>query len=120
MRLVTIILNTKVMLIKKTLSIKEYVEELRQHLKDINNLKISDTWKVQSTIAIDFMPFKDADEKRVMHSKSDNKEIMVGKETDEIIKELSESLFSGYQKGLEESMKGSDVAFGCANLSYYK
>ena len=43
MRLVTIILNTKVMLIKKTLSIKEYVEELRQHLKDINNLKISDT-----------------------------------------------------------------------------
>ena len=42
-----------------------------------------------------------------MHSKSDNIEIMMGSETDEIIEELFESLLQRYQEVLEESMKGS-------------
>ena len=43
-----------------------------------------------------------------MHTKSNNIEIMVGSETDEIIKELFKSLLQRYQEGLEESMKGSE------------
>ena len=32
----------------KTLSVEEYLNKIRPYLKDIiNNLKISDTWKVQ-------------------------------------------------------------------------
>ena len=37
-----------------------------------------------------------------MHSNSNNIEIMTGNKTDEIINELSESLFTRYQLGLEE------------------
>ena len=34
-------------------------------------------WKIQLTIAIDFISSKDNDEERIMHSKSDDKEIMI-------------------------------------------
>ena len=37
-------------------------------------------------IAINFKPSKDTNEKCVMHSQSDNREIMIGKEADEVIK----------------------------------
>ena len=90
MLLVTIILNVK----NKTLVIKEYVEEIKPYLKDtINSLKKSDTWKIQLRIAINFMPSKNIDKKHVMHSKSNNIEIMIGKETVNAIKECLELLF---------------------------
>ena len=34
-------------------------------------------WKIQLTIAIDFISSKDNDEEHIMHSKSDDKEIMI-------------------------------------------
>ena len=39
-----------------------------------------------------FIPSKDSDEIRTMHTKSNNIEIMIGNERDEIIEELFESL----------------------------
>ena len=42
----------------------------------IINLQKSDTWKIQLTIAINFVSSKDVDEERVMHSESDNIEFM--------------------------------------------
>ena len=47
-------------------------------------------------------------------------EIIIGRETNEIIEELFESLLERYQKGLEESMKGSEFAFGNVDSQYYK
>ena len=44
-----------------------------------------------------------------MHSKSDNIEIMIGKETDEVLKETFESICPKYQIGLEESIKGTKL-----------
>ena len=41
---------------------------------------------------------KDPDETGTMHTKSDNIEIMMGSETDEIIEELSESLLKRYRE----------------------
>ena len=41
---------------------------------------------------------KDPDETCTMHTKSDNIEIMMGSETDEIIEELSESLLKRYRE----------------------
>ena len=38
-----------------------------------------------------------------MHTKSNNVEIMIDSETDEIIKDLFESFLQKYQEGLEES-----------------
>ena len=60
--------------------------KIRPYLKDIiNNLKNSERWKIQLTITIKFIPSKDNDEERVMHSKSDNKEIKINDKADEVI-----------------------------------
>ena len=92
----------------------------RPYLSDIiNNLKTQGEWKIHLTIAIKFISSKDFGETRIMHSKNDNIELMMGRETDEIIKELSESLLQRYQEGLEESMRGSDFIFDGADILYY-
>ena len=51
--------------------------------------------------------FKDTNEERIMHSKSDNIEIMISDKADEVIEEHFQSLLSRNQVGLETSMKGS-------------
>ena len=57
----------------KALSVEEYLNKIRPYLKDIiNNLKKSNTWKIQLAIANKFIFSTDNDEERVMHSKSDN------------------------------------------------
>ena len=58
-------------------------------MKDIiNKLKNSETWKIQLTIAINFISSKGNVEERQMHSKSDNIEIMNNDKADQVIKEL--------------------------------
>ena len=54
-----------------------------------------------------------------MHSKSDNIEIMVNDEADEVIKELFESLKRRHQCNLE-LMKGSEFVFDYVHLLYYE
>ena len=39
------------------------------------NFQQPDIWKIQLTIAINFISSKDTDEERVMHSRSDNKNL---------------------------------------------
>ena len=81
-------MNTKVKNRNKALSLEKYLNKIRPYLKDIiNNLKKSDTWKIQITIAVNFISSIDIDEKRVMYSKSDNIEIMMNDEADEVMKE---------------------------------
>ena len=56
----------------------------------------------------------------IMHSKSNNVEIMMGTETDDIINELFESFFKKYQEGLETKMReGSNFVFESVDLLYY-
>ena len=43
-------------------------------------------WKIQLTMQINFISFKDSEETRAMHAKSHNIEIMMGNKTDEIKK----------------------------------
>ena len=71
-------------------------------------------------MTINFISSKDTDEDRVMHSKSDNIEIMIYDKADEFIKEHFESLLSRYQTGLENSMENSDFIFDCVNFLHYK
>ena len=69
----------------KTLSVEECFNKIRPSVKDIiNNLKESDTWKIQFTIGINFISSIDKDEEHIMHSKSDNIEIMINGEADEV------------------------------------
>ena len=70
-------------------------------------------------MGIDFFSSKASDETRIMHSKSDNVENMMGSEIDEIIEELFGSLLQRYQKGLEESSRGGDFIFDSFDILYY-
>ena len=105
----------------KILTVNEYLDMIRPYLVDIiNDHKIESEWKIQLTVAINFISSKpDSDETRIMHAKSDNIEIMTGSETDEVIEELFESLLQRYQRGLEESMRGSEFVFDDVNSLYY-
>ena len=63
-------------------------------------------------MAIIFISSKsDSDETRTMHTKSDNIEIMMRSETDEIMEELIKFFLKRYQEGLEESMRGIEFTF---------
>ena len=57
------------------LPVEEYLNKIRPCLRDlVNDLKQSDTWKIQLTITINFISSKgDNDQDHVMHSKSDNR-----------------------------------------------
>ena len=103
----------------KNLSIKKYLKIIKPYLIDkINEHKthglvryhsdnkswLEETyseWKIQLTMAINFISSKDYYETRTMNTKSNNVEIMIGSETDEIIEDLFESFFQN-QEGLEE------------------
>ena len=107
----------------KNLSIKEYIDVVRPYLSDIiNNHKAQGKWRIHSgntkiehktqgewkihlTMAINFISSKaDSNETRTIHAESDNIEIMMGRETDEIIEEPFKSLLQKYREGLEEQL----------------
>ena len=79
----------------------------------------SEKGKIQLTMSINFITSKDSDETRNMQTKSNNIEIMVGSETDEIIEEFFKPLLQRYQEGLEESMNGSEFIFDSVNILHY-
>ena len=50
----------------KNVSVKEYLNVVKLYLKDIiTNLQITDTWKIQLTIAINIISSEDIDERCV-------------------------------------------------------
>ena len=105
----------------KYLSSEKYLDIIRPYLSDmINDHKIQSEGKIQLTMQISFISSKDSEETRTRHTKSHNIEIMIGNKTGEIIKNLFESLLQKYQKGLEESMIGSEFIRDRVNLLYYR
>ena len=56
------------------------------HHKHHNNLKKSDTWKIQLKMAINFIYYIGSYVERLMRSKKDSIEIMINDEADEVIK----------------------------------
>ena len=76
----------------------------------MNDLRKSDTWKIQLTTAINLISSKDNDEQRKMPSKSNDINIIINDKADEIIEELFESLLSRYQIGLETPVRGRDIS----------
>ena len=104
----------------KTLLVEEYLNKIRPCLKDItNNLKISNTWKIELTTANNFISSIDSDEEHLIHSKSDHVEIMINDEAGEVIKEPFDSLKNRYKNNLE-SIKDSDFVLDYVHLLYYK
>ena len=85
----------------------------------VNNLKDSDTGKIQLTIANNFISSISTDEERLMHSKSDNINIIIKVEADEVIKEIFDLLKNRSQNNLE-SIKVSQFVFDYVHLLFYK
>ena len=105
----------------KILTVKEYLGLIESYLADmINDYKSKGKWKIQLTADINFSSFKpDSDETGIIHTKSDNTEIMIGSDTNEVIKELFKSFLQRYQEGLQEKMRGSEFKFDGIHLLYY-
>ena len=71
----------------KTLSVEDYLNRIVPYLKGIiNSLKKSHSWKIQLAIANNFISSIDNDEEHALHSKSNNMEIMINDEANEVIK----------------------------------
>ena len=75
--------------------------------------------KIQLIMAIIFFS-KYSVEIRTMHTTNNNREVMIGNETDDIIKDLFDSFLQRCQEDLEESMKGSEFVFDSVDLLFYK
>ena len=77
--------------------IKQSLDQLKPHLKDnINNLKKSDTWKIQLIVAISFISWGKCKVFKKCHI-----ETMTYDKADEVTKERFESLLFRYQIGSE-------------------
>ena len=78
----------------KILTIKEYLALIEQSLRElINYYKNKGEWKVQLIADINFLSLKPgSDETRAMYTKSDNIEIRIGDDINDVIKELFKSL----------------------------
>ena len=85
----------------------------------IDNHKVRSEWKIQLIMCIIFVSSLDTNENHVMHTKSDNIEIMNGTETNEAINELFNSFLRRHQEGLETKMKGSGCIFERVDLLEY-
>ena len=73
----------------KTLSIKDFLDEIKPYLSDIiNDHKTQGEWKIKLTVTINFFSSKDSKETRTIDSPSGNIEVMIGIETDKIIEDL--------------------------------
>ena len=97
------------------MSVKEYFP----HIRSLSP-QGSDMWKNQLIIAITYIFSRDINEERVMHSKSNNIELMSYDNVNEVVDEIFESLLLRYQSSLETSMRGSNFLFNSVLLLYYK
>ena len=110
----------KVVVIEKK-TISKRILKIKPYLRDmIINLQKSDKWKIQLTIAMNFISSKDVNEEHVMHLKSDNIEFTLYDNANGVFNKLFESLLSRCQIGLETSMRGGDFIFDSVQLLYYK
>ena len=68
----------------------------------INDHKNKGEWKIQLTAETNFISSKlDSYETRIMHTKGNNLQVMIGSGTNEVIEDLLKSLLKRYQEGLE-------------------
>ena len=102
------------------LALYEYFNKIKPHLKDlIDDYKSKGEWEIQITMRIIFISFIDKNETQVMHTKSDNVEIMNSTDASDAINKVIDSFMKRYQEGLETKMKGSSFIFERIDLLEY-
>ena len=75
---------------------------------------------MQLTIEVYFISLKPGSDKtRIMYTKIDNIEIMLGDDNDDIIEQLFESLLQKYEENFQNKIKGLEFEFDGVNFLYY-
>ena len=87
----------------KKLSIEQYLGMIKPYLSDlINENKAIENnfneWKIQINMRVNFVSSNDTGEIRTIFVLSDNGEIRLGNEMDDIVKRLINSFLNNYQK----------------------
>ena len=108
----------------KKLSIGQYLNMIKPYLIDlINENKAIETnsneWKIQINMHIIFVSSGDTGEVRTVFVWSDNGEIKLGNEIDDIIKRLINSFLNNYQKEELILRNGSNFVFESVGLLSY-
>ena len=76
-------------------------------------------WKIQICVHVNFSSSRDTGDTRIYYVWSDNISIMQGRDTNDIIIEISRSFLHNYQEELK-MIKGSDSIFESVDLMDYK
>ena len=109
----------------KKLSVKQYLYKIIPYLSDTINYRKairneSKEWKIQINLRANFISSKDTRESRTFYVWSDNEEIRLGNETDDIIKELLKSFLNNYQEEEIILRKGGDFVFDLLSYTFHK
>ena len=94
-----------------------YLRDIINDHKAIRNE--SKEWKIQITMHVNVISFKDIGEIRASFVRSGNEEIRLGNEIDGIIEELFKSFLNNYQDEEIVLRKGSDSMFESVDLLSY-
>ena len=97
--------------------IKPYLSDLINDQKAVENN--SNEWKIQINMHVNFVSSNDTGEIRTIFVWSDNEEIRLGNETDDIIKRLINSFLNNYQKEEIILRNGSNFVFESVDLLSY-
>ena len=93
---------------------------LRDIINDHKNIRNeSKEWKIQINMHVNFISSNDTGEIRTIFVWSDNEEIRLGNETDDIIKRLINSFLNNYQKEEIILRNGSNFVFESVDLLSY-
>ena len=105
----------------KILSPEEYLDEIRPYLRDlINDHKTSGEWKIQLVMLNRCVSSKKFEETRSAYSVSDNIEIFMDIDTDEVIDKLFNTILQRFKEAIEtSSQRGSEFIFENVDLLYY-
>ena len=104
----------------KILSLKQYLNLIEKYLRELlEEYKQKGEWKVQLTIEVNFISLKPgSDETRIMYTRSNNIEIMLGDDNDDIIEQLFESFLKKNEQNFQNKMRGSEFEFDAVNFLY--
>ena len=108
----------------KKLSVKQYLYKIMPYLSDlINDHKTirnnSNEWKIQINMHVNFISSNNTGETLTIFVWSDNEEIMLGNETDDINKGLIHYFLNIYQKEETILRNGSNFVFESVDLLSY-
>ena len=104
----------------KILSLKQYLNLIEKYLRELlEEYKQKGEWKVQLAIEVNFISLKPgSDETRIMYTRSNNIEIMLGDDNDDIIEQLFESFLKKNEQNFQNKMRGSEFEFDAVNFLY--